>query len=159
MDSTPTPHRPVRLARHNATAEPASPPDDRLTSTSLPEQLAPLTFPVEMVPVGDLHPDPENARRMTGEGLDALEKAMREFGCVQPLVARPDGTIIGGHQRFTVALSLGYEVVPVVRVDRSLDEARLLGLALNQIGGSWDDALLARERAKLQMVPDLNLSI
>jgi DNA modification methylase len=159
MDGIPTPHRPARSARLDARAESAPPRDHPPTPKSPPEQGASLTFPVEMVPVGDLHPDPENARRMTGEGLDALEKAMREFGCVQPIVARPDGTIIGGHQRFTVALRLGYEVVPVVRVDRSLDEARLLGLALNKIGGSWDDALLARELAKLQMVPDLDLGL
>jgi DNA modification methylase len=135
------------------------PPADRPTPTSLPEQGAPLTFPVEMVPVGDLHPDPENARRMTDEGLDALERGMRQFGIVQPIVARHDGTIIGGHQRFTVALRLGYEVVPVIRVDLSLELGRLLGLTLNKIQGSWDDALLARELAKLQMVPDLDLSI
>jgi DNA modification methylase len=159
MDGIPTPHRPVDSARLGATAEGAPPPADRPTPTSLPEQGVPQSFPVEMVPVGDLHPDPENARRMTDEGLDALERAMRRFGWAQPIVARPDGTIIDGHHRFTVGLRLGYEVVPVVRMDLSIEQGRLLGLALNQIGGNWDDALLARELAKLQMVPDLDLSI
>src|SRR5664280_1383349 len=159
MDGIPTPHRAARSARLDASAERAPPRDDRATPTSPPEQGAPLTFPVEMVPIGDLHPDPENARRMTGEGLDALERGMRQFGIVQPIVARPDGTIIGGHQRFTVALRLGYEVVPVVWMDRSLDEARLLALALTKLAGSWDEALLARLLAELQIVPDLDLGL
>jgi DNA modification methylase len=159
MDGIPTPHRAARSARLDASAESAPPRDDAPTPTSPPEQGAPLAFPVEMVPVGDLHPDPENARRMAEEGLEALEKAMRQLGWAQPIVARPDGTIIDGHHRLTVALRLGYEVVPVVRMDLSIEKGRLLGLALNQIGGSWDEALLARELAKLQMVPDLDLSV
>jgi len=78
---------------------------------------------------------------------------------VQPIVARPDGTVIGGHQRLIAARRLGYEVLPVVWVDLSIEQGRLLGLALNKISGTWDEALLARELAKLQKVPDLDLSI
>jgi DNA modification methylase len=159
MDGIPTPHRPARSARLADTADGAPPPDDRPTPTSQPEQ---GTFPsvlVEMVPIGRLHPDPANPRRISEEELDALENSMRRYGCVQPIVALPDGTVVGGHQRLIAARRLGYEVVPVIWVDLSLEQARLLGLALNKIQGSWDEALLGRLLAELQTVPDLDLRI
>jgi DNA modification methylase len=49
--------------------------------------------------------------------------------------------------------------VPVIWLDISAEQARLLGLALNRISGSWDDALLARLLADLQTTPDLDLSL
>jgi len=159
MDGIPTPHRAARSARLDATTDGAPPPDDRATPTSLPEQGTFPTFLAEMVPIGQLHPDPANANRMSDEELDALENGMRRFGFVQPIVARRDGTVVGGHQRLIVARRLGYQEVPVIWVDLSLEQARLLGLALNKIAGSWDEALLARLLAELQIVPDLDLGL
>ncbi len=49
--------------------------------------------------------------------------------------------------------------VPVILLDISAELARLLGLTLNKISGTWDDALLARLLAELQSVPDLDLSL
>jgi DNA modification methylase len=159
MDGIPTPHRPARSARRAASAESAPPRDDPPTPTSPPEQGTFPNFLVEMVPIEKLHPDPANANRMSDEELDALENSMRRFGIVQPIVAQRDGTVVGGHQRLTVARRLGYEEVPVVWVDLSVEQSRLLGLALNKISGTWDEALLGRLLAELQMVPDLDLSI
>ncbi|HEY1169315.1 MAG TPA: site-specific DNA-methyltransferase, partial [Candidatus Limnocylindrales bacterium] len=49
--------------------------------------------------------------------------------------------------------------VPVIWLDLSAEQARLLGLALNKISGSWDEALLTRLLADLQSIPDLDLSL
>ena len=159
MDGIPIPHRPARSARLDASAGSAPKRDDPPTPTSLPEQGTFASFPVEMVPIENLHPDPANANRMSDEELDALENSMRRFGIVQPIVAQRDGTVVGGHQRLTVARRLGYQELPVVWVDLSVEQGRLLGLALNKISGTWDEALLGRLLAELQMVPDLDLSI
>src|SRR5664280_2429017 len=159
MDGSTPQHRPVRSARRATAMDGAPPPDDRATPTSLPEQGTFPTFLAEMVPIGQLHPDPANANRMSDEELDALENGMRRFGFVQPIIARRDGTVVGGHQRLIVARRLGYQEVPVIWVDLSLEQARLLGLALNKIAGSWDEALLARLLAELQIVPDLDLGL
>jgi hypothetical protein len=159
MDGSTPQHRPVRSARRATTMDGAPPPDDRATPTSLPEQGTFPTFLAEMVPIGQLHPDPSNANRMSDEELDALENGMRRFGFVQPIVARRDGTVVGGHQRLIVARRLGYQEVPVIWVDLSLEQARVPGLALNKIAGSWDEALLARLLAELQIVPDLDLGL
>ena len=115
---------------------------------------------VEQVPIDLLRPDPANPRRISDEELDALERSIRQFGFVQPVLARrADGTVIGGHQRLVAARRLGLETVPVAWLDLSVEQARLLNLALNKISGSWDDALLARLLADLQATPDLDLSL
>src|SRR5450756_2310361 len=124
------------------------------TSASLP------SLTVDEVPVDDLRPDPANPRRISEDELDALERSLRQFGFVQPVLARrEDRTVIGGHQRLVAARRLGLTSVPVTWLDISVEQARLLGLALNKISGSWDDALLARLLADLQSMPDLDLTL
>jgi hypothetical protein len=124
----------------------------------IPASLADLV--VEQVPIDDLRPDPANPRRIGEEELDALERSLRQFGFVQPVLARrEDRTVIGGHQRLVAARRLGLATVPVTWLDISTEQARLLGLALNKISGSWDDQLLARLLADLGSTPDLDLSL
>jgi ParB-like chromosome segregation protein Spo0J len=115
---------------------------------------------VENVSLDLLRPDPANPRRISEDELDALERSLRQFGFVQPVLARrEDGTVIGGHQRLVAARRLGLTTVPVIWLDVSVEQARLLGLALNRISGSWDDALLARLLADLAATPDLDLTL
>src|SRR5664280_1689600 len=124
------------------------------TPTSLP------SLTVDAVPIDDLRPDPANPRRISEDELDALERSLRQFGFVQPVLARrEDRTVIGGHQRLVAARRLGLTTVPVAWLDVSAEQARLLSLALNKISGSWDDALLARLLADLQASPDIDLSL
>src|ERR1035437_2743005 len=115
---------------------------------------------IEQVHIDELRPDPANPRRISDEELDALERSIRQFGFVEPVLARrEDATVIGGHQRLLAARRLGLTSVPVIWLDLSAEQARLLGLALNKISGSWDDALLARLLADLGATPDLDLSL
>jgi len=120
--------------------------------------LSPLT--VEQVAIDVLRQDPANPRRIGDQELDALERSLRQFGFVQPVLARrEDRTVIGGHQRLVAARRLGLTAVPVTWLDVSVEQARLLGLALNRISGSWDEQLLARLMADLGATPDLDLSL
>jgi ParB-like chromosome segregation protein Spo0J len=122
---------------------------------------APLPSPtVEQVPIDELHPDLANPRRISDDELDALERSLRQFGFVQPVLARrEDRTVIGGHQRLVAARRLGLATVPVTWLDVTVEQARLLGLALNKISGSWDEQLLARMLADLQAAPDVDLTL
>src|ERR1035437_5671572 len=89
---------------------------------------------VEQVPIDLLRPDPANPRRIGEDELDALERSLRQFGFVQPVLARrEDGVVIGGHQRLVAARRLGLSTVPVTYLDLSIEQARLLNLALNKI--------------------------
>ena len=118
------------------------------------------TLTIEQVPIDSLHPDPANPRRISEEELDSLERSIRQFGFVQPVLARrEDGVVIGGHQRLVAARRLGLATVPVSFLDLSIEQARLLNLALNKIGGSFDDALLARLLADLQAMPEIDLTL
>ena len=49
--------------------------------------------------------------------------------------------------------------MPVIYLDVTLEQARLLNLGLNKISGDWDQELLARLLADLNAVPDLDLSL
>lgn len=118
------------------------------------------THAVDEVPIDQLRPDPANPRRIGDAELDALERSLRRFGFVQPVLARrEDGVVVGGHQRLVAARRLGLSTVPVIWLDLPPDQARLLGLALNKISGSWDEQLLARLLAELQAATDIDLTL
>lgn len=94
-----------------------------------------------------LTPAPYNPRTMTEEARARLARGIKEFGLVDPLVVRrSDRLIIGGHQRHTVAQSLGMDTVPVVFVDDLDDnQTAALNVLLNNPSaqGTWDYARLS----------------
>ena len=112
------------------------------------------------VPIDDLRPDPANPRRISDAELDSLTRSIRQFGFVDPVIARrEDKVVIGGHQRLLAARRLGLASVPVILVDLPAEQARLLNLALNRISGSWDEELLARLLSELDASPEVDLSL
>ena len=117
------------------------------------------TMQIEHVDIDELRPDPANPRRISDRELEALTRSLREWGFVQPvLVRRADKTVIGGHQRLLAARRLGIKTVPVIFVDLTQEQARLLNVALNKISGEWDEELLGRMLADLQPIADLTLT-
>jgi DNA modification methylase len=120
----------------------------------------PLPLAVEHVAIDTLHPDPANPRQIAASELEALTRSLRSFGFVEPVLARrADASVIGGHQRLVAARRLGITTVPVIWLDLDPGQARLLGLALNRIAGSWDDDLLAHLLADLATVHDADLTL
>lgn len=104
------------------------------------------TAELKVIAVGELKPAEYNPRKKLKPGDKEYEKiknSITEFGFADPLVVNADMTIIGGHQRLTVAMDLGYTEVPcaVVNIDKTREKA--LNIALNKITGAWDDSLLA----------------
>ena len=94
---------------------------------------------VEQLPIDDLHPDPLNPRRIEEADLAALTRSIETFGVVDPVLARRgDRRVIAGHQRLIAARRCGLPTVPVILLDLSAEDARLLNVALNRIGGEWD---------------------
>ena len=81
---------------------------------------------ITQLPIGDLRPDLANPRRISDEELESLTRAIREFGFVDPIIARmEDKVVIGGHQRLIAARKLGLKQVPVVLLDLTEDQARI----------------------------------
>jgi len=120
----------------------------------------PPTMTIAEVPIDELRPDPANPRRISDAQLEALTRSLKEYGFVQPVLARgEDRTVIGGHQRLVAARRLGYKTVPVIFLDLTVEQARVLNLGLNKISGEWDNELLARLLADLKPIEDIDLSL
>jgi DNA modification methylase len=118
------------------------------------------TLEIEQVRIDELRPDPANPRRIGDVELEALTRSMREWGFVQPVLARrEDRVVIGGHQRLLAARKLGLKTVPVIYVDLSVEQSRLLNVALNKISGEWDEELLARMLAELKPLEEIDLML
>lgn len=104
------------------------------------------TAELKILPVSELKPAAYNPRKKLKPGDKEYEKikdSIQEFGFADPLVVNADMTIIGGHQRLTVAIDLGYTEVPCAMVDVDKTREKALNIALNKITGAWDENLLA----------------
>ena len=105
------------------------------------------TAELKVLPVTVLKPAQYNPRKKLKPGDKEYEKiknSIEEFGFADPLVVNADMTIIGGHQRLTVAMDLGYTEVPCAVVDVDKVREKALNIALNKITGAWDDDMLAQ---------------
>ncbi len=111
------------------------------------------------VPIKDLTPYEENPRIMPREEMEALERSIREFGFVEPVVVDENNLIIGGHQRLAAATTVGLTEVPVMVV-RGLSETEkmALNLALNKIHGLWDDVKLRNVLMEISVDLDIELA-
>ena len=86
---------------------------------------------------------PYNPRTISPHDLEALQRSMRFFGVVEPIVVnRRTDRIVGGHQRVRAAVAEGLDALPVVWVDLDEPSEKQLNLALNRISGDWDDEKL-----------------
>ena len=94
---------------------------------------------ISHLPIGDLRPDPANPRRISDEELESLTRSIREFGFLDPVIARrEDKVVIGGHQRMLAARKLGHKTVPVVFVD--------LKLQLDHVAANWVLVTMGKRR-------------
>ena len=107
---------------------------------------------IVMVPLEELKPYDNNAKRHTREQLAAVEASIREFGFRNPIIAwhNEDGAaeIVAGHARAAAAKAIGMPEVPVVFCDDLTDaQRRALTLVDNQttMMTGWDDDMLAYE--------------
>lgn len=98
--------------------------------------------------IDDLKAAPYNPRIALEPGMKEYEKlknSIEEFGFVEtPVFNEVTGYIVGGHQRITVAKTLGYKEIEVSIVnipDPAKEKA--LNIALNKVDGLWDDDKLA----------------
>ncbi|MCG6113569.1 MAG: site-specific DNA-methyltransferase [Mesorhizobium sp.] len=114
-------------------------------------------------PVGELAPDPRNARTHPKRQIDQIVASIREFGFTNPILIDAAGSLIAGHGRLLAAKAMGMAEVPTIELSR-LSEAqkRALRLADNKIAlnAGWDLDLLKLEPGDLAtMNLDLDLGI
>ena len=102
---------------------------------------------LEKMRLADLKPAAYNPRKALKPGDPEYEKlaaSIERHGYIDPIVINEDGTIIGGHQRRTVMMDLGYEEAEVIIVDiPDKNDEIAANIALNQISGEFEkDALV-----------------
>jgi len=88
-----------------------------------------------------------------------LERNLRRFGCVCPVLIEQDGTIVDGAAVVAAAKSIGMTQIPTVTLEGlSEAEIRVLRLSLHKIQemSSWDeDALKVELKYLVEFNPDL----
>jgi DNA modification methylase len=74
-----------------------------------------------------------------------LKKSIETFGYVELVVwNKVTGNVVSGHQRLKVLVDLGYTEVDCVVVEiEDLKKEKALNIAMNKIGGEWDENKLA----------------
>lgn len=112
---------------------------------------------IEYVPIGSIEPYENNARKHSKKDLAAIEKSIQEFGFNDPIGVW-NNKIIEGHGRLMAAQELGFDKVPVIRLDNLTDEQRrAYALAHNKTAelSDWDFDVLAEE---LKDIADIDMT-
>lgn len=93
------------------------------------------------VPLGELAPDPENAREHSLENIAAIRGSLAEFGQDQPLVVQQQGMVVRkGNGRLEAARQLGWSHVAALIVDEGDVDATARAVADNRASelAAWD---------------------
>lgn len=118
---------------------------------------------IEEIPIDELVPYGNNAKKHTREQIDAVEASIKEFGFRNPVIVwrnadgRPE--VVAGHARVTAAKNIGMKKVPCVSCDELTDaQRRAYTLTDNQttMMTGWDEDLLAYELDTLSSEFDMN---
>lgn len=114
-----------------------------------------------MVPIDDLIPYANNAKKHGAKQINQIRASLREFGFVTPVLIDFDNNIIAGHGRVEAARAEGMSEVPCVLVT-NLTEAQRKAyiLADNRLSetAAWDTELLKIELEGLDKL-DFDTSI
>lgn len=87
--------------------------------------------------------NPRVELRPGDEEYEKLENSIDRFGLVVPIIwNRRTNRVVGGHQRLTVLQNKGVEEVEVSVVDLDETQEKQLNIAMNKVGGDWDEEKL-----------------
>ena len=123
---------------------------NKRTSPGFPSQLA-VTYRA----VGDLIPDPRNARTHSKRQIEQIRASIAAFGFTNPILADPEGHIIAGHGRLQAARTMGFDEVPTITLSGlSETQKRALRIADNKIAlnAGWDLEILQLELGELASI-------
>jgi ParB-like chromosome segregation protein Spo0J len=108
-------------------------------------------------PVGQLKPDPANARRHSRKQIRQIAGSIEAFGFNVPILVDAELKVIAGHGRLLACRELGRADVPTISLEHLTEaQARAFMIADNRLTeiASWDDRLLGEQ---LRELSELNL--
>lgn len=82
-----------------------------------------VNLSVEYVPIGSIKPYKRNAKLHPQEQIEQIKRSIQQFGFNDP-IGIWHGEIVEGHGRYLAAKELGYDTVPIIRLDDLTDEQR-----------------------------------
>lgn len=117
---------------------------------------------LDWIALDTLRPLEQNARVHSEEQLSLLAESLRRYGVYRPLVVhRETRQILAGNGLYEAARRVGYQQLPVLWFDGSLEEGLSLSLTDNRLGelSDWDYSALAVlsraiEEASVPLVSD-----
>lgn len=106
---------------------------------------------IRQISVNDIKTYEKNAKKHTGNQIEAIANSIKKFGFRQPLVLDGNNEIIIGHGRYEAAKLLGYAEIPCVMADDlTPEQVKALRIADNKLNESeWDFDLLSEELGEL----------
>lgn len=116
-----------------------------------------MELKIEYLPITELKPYENNARKHAEADIEAIKKSIEEFGFNDPIGIWHE-TIVEGHGRLLAAQELEMAEVPVIRLDHMTDEERrAYALAHNKTAelSEWDFEMLDTE---LDDIFDIDMS-
>jgi len=114
-----------------------------------------------MRPVGALQPDSRNARLHPERHIKQLATSIEAFGFNCPLLIDRDDRVIAGHGRLLAVKHLGWQEVPIIRLEHlTPEQVRAYAIADNRLCdvSTWDERLLG-ENLKELADADLNFDL
>jgi len=115
----------------------------------------------------DLNPAEYNPRTITNEALAGLQKSIKKFGYIQPIVVnvrdKKNPVIVGGHQRVKAMLISGIKEAECITVDFDPVTEKAANVAMNAetISGDWEteglETLLNELKIEFPAFDDINL--
>lgn len=112
--------------------------------------------------IDDLKPAPGNPRTHSKKQLKQLEKSIKEFGFINPVLVDGSDRIVAGHGRVMAAKALGMTQVPVVSVAHlTAAQAKAYLIADNKLAenAGWDLELLKTELNELSFNLDYDVTL
>jgi len=112
--------------------------------------------------VDDLKPSPGNPRMHSNKQIKQLERSIKEFGFINPVLIDAEDRIIAGHGRVTAAKNVGLKEVPAVCVSHlSPAQVKAYLIADNKLaeGATWDLELLKIELKELSFNLDYDVTL
>ena len=88
-----------------------------------------------------------NPRQLNKEQYNNIKDSLKRFGFVDPVIINKNkdrkNIIIGGHQRYNIAVELGIHKLPCIEVNYEYDKEIETNIKLNKLGGKFDKDKLA----------------
>lgn len=106
---------------------------------------------IEYVPIGSVKMYAKNAKLHPDEQVEQIKKSIIDYGMRDPIGVWKN-EIVEGHGRYLACTQLGYETIPIIRLDDMTDKQRreyMLVHNKTNMNSGFDFALLDEELAEL----------